>query len=322
MRSVARMCAFCLVIAARLLWAQEPPKAPATPNGPADLAVPSAGYKASMDHVAAEMPQFADVDPAKPTEVAALRPTKDQPFVNSLGMKFVPVPETEALFCIWDTRVQDYAGFARVANVGDAWKSQEREGVPFSREPEDPVVGVSWEDANAFCQWLTDKETAEGRLPRGMKYRLPTDEEWSRAVGLAKEPGATPKNRSGKSHAHFPWGMNFPPSKPNVGNYADAAYHGTFTKSPWIKGYTDGYAATSPVGSFPPNQYGLYDMGGNVWQWCEDLYEPGDADRVLRGASFDNYIRDQLLSSFRSHRNPGVRVPGDGFRCVLERSAR
>ena len=60
----------------------------------------------------------------KPTEVAGLTASKDQPFVNSLGMKFVPAPGTEALFCIWGTRVKDYAEYARVEKVDDAWKKQ------------------------------------------------------------------------------------------------------------------------------------------------------------------------------------------------------
>jgi serine/threonine protein kinase len=113
--------------------------------------------------------------------------TKDKPFVNTLGMKFVPVPGTQALFSIWDTRVVDYAAYARANKVADDWTKAERDGEQVSREPEYPVVGVNWGDANAFCQWLTEKESADGKLPKGFRYRLPTDEEWSIAVGLAKE---------------------------------------------------------------------------------------------------------------------------------------
>jgi len=255
---------------------------------------------------------------AKPGSV--LGATKDQPFVNSLGMKFVPVPGTETLFSIWDTRVKDYAAFASAKKVDDAWTKQEREGVPVSREPDYPVVAVNWNEANAFCQWLTEKEVAEGKLPKGMKYRLPTDEEWSRAVGLAREEGATPKERSEKNQTDFPWGRGFPP-KAKVGNYADTAYHEKFPTGPWIEGYTDGFVVTSPVGSFPVNEYGLYDMGGNVWQWCQEQFEPGSPARVLRGASFDNGRRS-LPSSFRDRREPDMRHYNDGFRCVLDVSAR
>src|SRR5205807_7669566 len=104
---------------------------------------------------------------------------------------------------------------------------EERVGVATSREPEHPVANVSWEDAKAFCEWLTKKESTEGKLPTGMNYRLPTDEEWSRAVGLQFESGATPKERDGKNQVDFPWGTGFPP-KGKVGNYADTAFHEKF----------------------------------------------------------------------------------------------
>src|SRR6202042_1437467 len=131
--------------------------------------------------------------------------------------------------------------YARANKVDDAWMKQERVGVPVSREPDYPVVGVTWENAKAFCQWLTEKESAEGKLPKGMAYRLPTDEEWSRAVGLAREGGATPKERGGKNQRVFPWGSGFPPPKANVGNYADAAWHEQFPTARWIEGYSDGF---------------------------------------------------------------------------------
>jgi len=248
--------------------------------------------------------------------------TKDRPFVNSLGMEFVPVPGTQVLFSRWETRVKDYRAYARENNVGGAWTFQQKNGVPVSREPEQPVAGISWDDAHAFCEWLTKKESAEGKLPQGMKYRLPTDEDWSRAVGLAKEEGATPKERNGKNIVDFPWGRGWPPPKAKVGNYADIAWHEKFPKDPWLEGYTDGYATTAPVGSFEPNGYGLYDMGGNVWEWCADLYEPGSSDRVLRGASWYNYDRNPLLSSHRHPYDRTKRNLNNGFRCVMGASAR
>ena len=249
--------------------------------------------------------------------------TKAAPFVNTLGQEFVPVPGTDALFCRWDTRVRDFAEYARVNIVDGAWMRQEKEGVLVSRELEYPAVGVSWNDATAFCVWLTTKENLAGRLPGGMRYRLPTDEEWSRAAGLAQEDGATPKAKGGNSGLEFPWGREFPPAKGKLGNYADAAFHGKFpNEKNWIEGYTDDYATTSPVGSFPPNEYGLYDMGGNVWQWCEDLLEPGSTERVLRGSSWNNYDRVGLLLSSRYHGARDYRSLNYGFRCVIGVSAR
>ena len=240
----------------------------------------------------------APVQPASSTTMAA---TRDKPFLNTLGMKFVPVPGVDVLFSIWETRVKDYAEFARVNKVDDSWTKQEMGGVPVGREPEHPVCSVNWEDAMAFCEWLTKKESADGKLPNGMKYRLPTDEEWSRAVGLANEEGATPGARNGKNYVHFPWGTDWPP-KGMVGNYA---------------GDKDGYATTAPVGSFPPNDFGIYDLGGNVWEWCEDWFTTEGSGRVLRGASWNMSTRADLMSSRRYHPPPGSHSPIYGFRCVV-----
>jgi len=263
--------------------------------------------------------------------------TQSAPFMNSLGMKFVPVPilsgptaSQRVLFGVWDVRVQDYAAYAKAREsagkkVDGGWKTVNRDGVPVGRDLDHPVVSVSWEDAHAFCQWLTEKEIAEGKLPKGMKYRLPSDEEWSWAVGLPPEVGGTPAEKSGKNTVDFPWGKDYPPTK-KVGNYADETFHAKFPKDSkdkekeqqWIKDYTDGYATTSPVGSFPANAYGLYGMSGNVWQWCEDWFDASQKDRLLRGGSWGNYDRINLMSSYRSHHMPVSRGNAAfGFRCVV-----
>ena len=154
--------------------------------------------------------------------------TRERPFENSLGMKFVPVPGTAVLFCIWETQVKDYAAYAAVNNVSDAWTKQEKDGVPAGRAPNHPVCGVNWEEAKGFCKWLTEKEAAAGKLPQGAKYRLPTDVEWSRAVGLPNEEGKNPKQRDRKAGG-VPWGEEWPPRN-NSGNYADSAWHDKFPK--------------------------------------------------------------------------------------------
>lgn len=250
----------------------------------------------------------------KPSVVATA--TKEKPFVNTFGMRFVPVPRTGVLFSQWETRVKDYAVFAAANTVEQAWKKQAKEQTDIAREPEHPVAGVSWDEANLFCKWLTEKETAAGKLPEGAHYRLPTDEEWSRAAGLASEIGATPKERTGNNGADFPWGKGFPPPDGAGGNYADSAFHGKFPNVEWVQGYTDGHATTAPVGSFPPNAFGLHDLGGNVWEWCEDLYEPGGTERVMRGGSWVTYGRQSMASAFRLHAAPDSHS-GTGFRCVL-----
>ncbi len=269
-----------------------------------------------------KMPSPAPQKTLTPAEAEVLtakvrNATKEQPFVNTLGQEFVPVPGTQVLFCRWETRVKDYAEFARKHYVDDSWTRQELDGVPVSRAPEYPVCALGWIDAKAFCQWLTEKEISEGKLLQGMSYRLPTDEEWSRAVGLAKEEGETPRERSGQNRVDYPWGLGFPPPKAKTGNYTDAAYHERFPKYSWMEGYADGHAMTSPVGSFAANAFGLYDLGGNVWEWCEDPFERESTNRVLRGASWDHFEPDLLRSSTRLHLAPAYRSRNNGFRCVL-----
>src|SRR5205823_8090844 len=90
--------------------------------------------------------------------------SKKKPFINTLGMQFVPVRAASVLFCIWETRVKDYAAYAQGKELNEAWTKQEYRGMEVGREPEHPVCGVSWEDADAFCKWLTEKETTEGKV--------------------------------------------------------------------------------------------------------------------------------------------------------------
>jgi len=252
-----------------------------------------------------------------------------KPWVNSLGMKFAPVKGTGVLFSIWETRVQDFEAFVQATRYdatagmrslredgwkerGDTWKSP-----GFRQGPTHPVVGVSWEDAKAFCKWLTQKERAAGRLMVGQEYRLPTDAEWSVAVGLGPEPGSTPKEKSRQIKDVYPWGTQMPPPR-GAGNYAgEESKQGAPANWTVIAGYNDGYSRTSPVGSFAANQFGLFDMGGNVWEWCEDLYEPGKEWRVLRGESWIRGVPDRLLSSSRNCGDPGYRDDNNGFRCVV-----
>jgi len=224
------------------------------------------------------------------------------PYVNSLGMKFVEVPGTDVLFSIWDVRVQDYRAYAEAnSSVDESWKNPQYQGVPVTPQETCPVVDVSWNDAKAFCAWLSRKE--------GKQYRLSTDAEWSVAVGLENETGGTPKDKDGKIPGVYPWGATWPPPN-DAGNYDDY-------NSSAIPGFHDGYPRTSPVGSFAANQFGLYDMGGNVWQWCEDWYDGDQKYRVLRGASWYGGDSGFLLSSYRDGYAPDDRNSNHGFRCVL-----
>lgn len=238
---------------------------------------------------------------------------------NTLGMKFVPVKGTNVLFCIHEVRYSDYAAYAAEAkDVDDSWQDQSVEGfTPAENKEQHPVLLVSWEDAKKFCAWLSQKE--------GKTYRLPTDEEWSIAVGLGraeKRPkGATPAMLNHKENSEFPWGGEFPPkTKDKAGNYCDASRK---AKAPngaaqGLEEYDDGFPTTAPVMSYKPNKFGLYDMGGNVWEWCEDWYDNTQKQRVFRGGSWGedaNVVN--LLSSHRGHNSPGHRGNYGGFRCVL-----
>jgi formylglycine-generating enzyme required for sulfatase activity len=232
-------------------------------------------------------------------------------------MKFAPVPGTNVLFCIHETRRQDYAAYAaEVPDLDGSWKNQQKNGIPCGDKDDHPVVGINGEDAQAFCVWLSKKE--------GKTYRLPTDEEWSFAVGLgqieSRTKDTTPEMLSGKETTEFPWEGGFPlQTKDQAGNYSDSAWHETFPALRWIEDYTDQFATTAPVMSFKPNKLGLYDMGGNVWEWVEDDRSTAQTGQVARGASFANFERYTLLSSYRAQPPQSLRIDDYGFRCVMEK---
>jgi hypothetical protein len=224
-----------------------------------------------------------------------MQATLARPFLNSLGMPFVPIPRAKTLCCKWPVRIRDYAQYGTETGASAP-------AADFPQGPDHPVVNVRWNDARLFCQWLTKREIWLGLIPASLCYRLPKDEEWSGAVGMGFEGGPTPKMRSGVVEG-YPWGKIFPPPL-GAGNYHS-------------KLQCDGFPETSPVGSFPPNKFGIYDLGGNVWEWCMDEYERGHPDRVLRGASCFNDDSFYLMSSFRDHYPADKTRNNVGIRAVL-----
>jgi formylglycine-generating enzyme required for sulfatase activity/WD40 repeat protein len=270
--------------------------------------------------------------------------TKDHPWANTLGMLFVPVPRTQVLFSVWDTRVQDFKAFVKstgydatqgppifteqgfkpggssMYSLGkDGWKQRGAtwKEPGFSQGSNHPVVGLNWVDVHEFCTWLTNREQKAGNLPQDREYRLPSDEEWSAAAGLEIEEGSTPQAKSAKIQL-YPWGTQWPP--PNgAGNYnGEESRIGNEPKDwPVIVGYNDSYQRTSSVGSFEANANGLYDMSGNVWQWCEDWYDAQAHFRVVRGGSWGDSGPDGLVTSFRGFNGPDIRIAVVGFRCVI-----
>jgi serine/threonine protein kinase/formylglycine-generating enzyme required for sulfatase activity len=276
--------------------------------------------------------------------------SKPAPYKNTLDMAFVPAGTPGVLFSVWETRVKDFEAFvqetghdaisnstfgapaftlektadgkgAEWSQKGGSWSDPR---FPTQQTGEHPVVCVSYLDAEAFCAWMTKRERAAGAIPQTASYRLPTDSEWSRAVGGSE----------------FPWGENFPPGSED-GNYCGKeAMVGVlegFSNDMVNAGRRDSAARTAPVGMFKENRFGLYDMGGNVNEWCSTWYAAGlnDAEsneafpnlkddkggqtyRVVRGASWSDYGRVGTRSACRDNVGvPRFRLGNGGFRCVL-----
>ncbi len=166
-------------------------------------------------------------------------------------------------------------------------KSWHDTNFPFPIRDDHPVSFVTWNDAVAFCTWLTGREQSAGRLPRGYVYRLPTEAEWEYAC------------RGGAERAAFWWGDSLLDGQDRMNAASlDANEWAHWEKAcPW----SDGYLFISPVDTFGErgrNGFGLADMLGNVWEWCLDGYDPAaahptvftnnPAKRVLRGGAFDD----------------------------------
>jgi hypothetical protein len=230
---------------------------------------------------------------------ATLEAKKEKPFINSLGQKFVRLPGTNVLMCIWETRTQDFEAYLAASGIKTS-------PLPRGQAGALPACNLSWHEAVAFCRWLTRVEQKLGLIGDEDRYRLPGDAEWSAAVGPTR----------------FPWGDKWPP--PNPG--------------PASIGYQPGDGPNlAAVGNCPPNALGIHDLGGNAFEWCLDWYDRkmnsseirieykrleddggGRAYKVLRGASW--VFRDpmNLLSGYRYPTEPDKRGGLYGFRVVLE----
>ena len=183
---------------------------------------------------------------------------------------------------------------------GADWRQPEGPHSDISDRADHPVVHVSWFDADAFCSWSGT--------------RLPTEAEWERAA------------RGGREGHHFPWGEEREPGGTHLMN----VYQGRFPEGDTGE---DGWVGTSPVGSFEPNDFGLYEMTGNVWEWCSDWFDPtyyresptenpdGPAEgtaRTMRGGSYlchESYCWRYRVDS-RSANTPDSTSGNIGFRVV------
>jgi formylglycine-generating enzyme required for sulfatase activity/serine/threonine protein kinase len=185
---------------------------------------------------------------------------------------------------------------------------------PGWRQSDDyPVVNVSWNDAVAFCKWLSARE-------KGIRYRLPTEAEWEYAC---------------RANTTTPWNCG-KEMKDLAGhaNLADRSMQRVLVKATMVAPFDDGFVFTSPVGHFKPNPWGLHDMHGNVWQWCGDWYAAYEKDpvtdpagprtgeqRVARGGSWgDHPLNARAAIRFRVP--PSYRGCDLGFRVVAEPAER
>ena len=142
---------------------------------------------------------------------------------------------------------------------------------PDYNQPDQPVVGVRWHDALAYCVWA-------GK-------RLPTEKEWEWAA------------RGGLEDKKYPWG-NHPPNSAQA-NYDEKA------------------GKLTPIGSYSANGYGLYDMAGNVGEWCQDWYSKEQEYRVIKGGSWKKKASHLRISS-RDNQTPTFRSKYVGFRCLVD----
>lgn len=264
----------------------------------AEQAKQAAEAKALAERKAKE--EAARIDAEKKAQAAALaarRFAAGKPWFNSLGIKMVPVGQN--VVAIWECRYSDFETFIKETKyaAGTGWRS-----AGFKQDESHPVVNVNWDDAQAFCKWLTEKEAKE-TLISGYRYRLPTDLEWSAAAMLSGEAGGTPADRDRKIVGIYPWGATWPPPV-GAGNYENRISY-------------DRFENTAPVASFLPNANGIYDLGGNVWEWCEDYADGGQKSRAVRGGSWDGYDIGMLATSARKAMAQSERKNDVGFRIVL-----
>ncbi len=250
--------------------------------------------------------------------------SKDNCFRNTLGMEFVPIPNTRLLVCNTETRVQDYEVFVNKTNrkpseifTGFDMKSHSPEysngnwkELGLTQTAGHAVAGVNWFDARDFCLWLTETEAPH-------KYRLLTVTEWMAAAG-------------GRS---FVYGNAFPPAA-DSGNFCGKEFI-KFAKEniDSLLETDDFFPFTSPVKSFKPNELGVYDMGGNLWEWCQDDYSasmnpdpkmknefarPGVPYKVTKGGSWFNSQEKLLRTDFCNRDDPAKASVFVGFRIVLD----
>ncbi|WP_446459243.1 formylglycine-generating enzyme family protein [Streptomyces yangpuensis] len=173
---------------------------------------------------------------------------------------------------------------------GASWRHPEGAGSSVTGRQNHPVVHISWNDAQAYCAWSGT--------------RLPTEAEWEYAA------------RGGLEQRRYPWGDELAPG----GRHMCNIWRGDF---PTLNTAEDGYESTAPAKSFRPNGFGLYNVVGNVWEWCADWFAP-DISRVMRGGSYlchDSYCNRYRVAA-RSSNTPDSSTGNIGFRVAADSTER
>ena len=240
---------------------------------------------------------------------------------------------TEVTVGQWKRFVAETSYCTEAEKAGEAWcwdwdkntwavvkgKSWSDPNYGFPVQDEHPVACISWNDAQAFCKWLTEKVRVAGRLPAGMACRLPMESEWEYAC------------RGGRQGTKFWWGDVVAEGKGRLNAASDDNLGGKPPGSVWVTKFpwSDGYAWVSPVDAFGPmgrNGFGLADMLGNLWEWCLDgwndqgaqaeCYTGTSAWRVLRGGSFAD-APGRVRCASRDGTDPSYAFASGGFRVVM-----
>jgi formylglycine-generating enzyme required for sulfatase activity len=171
---------------------------------------------------------------------------------------------------------------------GASWRTPEGPGSSIADRGDHPVVHVAFEDVEAYAAWAGEE--------------LPTEAEWEYAA------------RGGLDGAVFTWGDEATPG----GEYHANFWQGDF---PWRNSEADGFTRTAPVGSFPPNGFGLYDMAGNVWEWTADWYSDRHPDDAEKPCCVPTNPRGPAIEASFDPAQPQFRVPrkvikGGSFLCA------
>jgi hypothetical protein len=250
--------------------------------------------------------QSADALPSLPEKEP--RPVVDEseePVAVRPGMFLtVPIGLGETLSFVWLEELGVWFGKYEVSNgqykrYDATHSSRQIEGLSLDGNDQ-PVVYVSWNEAVAYCDWLT--RHYKNRIPVGYVFRLPTESEWMWAASTG-------------GSRNYPWGDDWPPL---YGNYSDESGRKSLSQWKGIEGYDDGYAVTAPVDSTGMNELGVFGLAGNVWEWTTDWKNPSNQTfKVRKGASWDFDPQESLKIAVQGYDRPSSRYETIGFRIVV-----